>query len=300
MTLTQIHYYTSVIEHGSLSAAAARLHVSVSTVSQSIKELEKELDVVLLTRTSRGIIPTPAGKIFLERSAAVLKSEEDLMNTMREIASRAVTVTLGIPTITCDTIWPVLSRYIYQRCPGITVNIITTATNAELLRMLDEQKIDAIIAIHPPEKYQSYNILVLWPAPKLALIVSEKNWLAKKPSVTFEQVMDLPLVRHISDNKAAYLGPIYAQYGKTPRFIETCEQLSTMMGIVRNNVAATYLNTEIAKHYGGVKALFIPEQDSLNFYLIWSQRVKPSKSFLTFLGIINNLLLELDDLWEDA
>ena len=294
MTLMQLHYFKAICEFGSLSAAAEQIHIAPSTLSQCIKDLEDEFGVALMSRSNRGMTLTPDGIVFLEHANILLCAEKNLLHTMQDLSTNSFSITLGIPAITCDTIWPTLSQYIYAHCPGIKVNIITGTARDDLFRQLDAGEIDALIMIHPPEQIQSYNMLPLWPAPQLALVVSEHNALAKRDSVTFEDVVDLPLVRHVSDNKVNFLRALYAQHKKTPRFVETCEQLSTIMGLVRNDVAAAYLNTDIAQHYGGVKALLIPDQEEIYYYLIWSRMSKPHKPLLRFLNVINNLLLEND------
>ena len=250
MTLMQLRYFKETCDKGSVTDASSFLHVSVSTISQAIKELEAEFNIELLYRNNRGVAPTKEGELLLGYANEILQLEAHIVKTMREAAGEKTVINLGIPTISCDTIWPLLSKEIYQKCPGIKVNIITTMGNQELLKMLDDNRIDATIMIHPLDKdVASYNTLTLWPCPKLAFVVSEKNKLAKKKEVELKDVVNVNLVRHISDNKDTFLTELYKPYGKKPNFIETCEQLSTMMGMIRNDTAGSYINTEIAKHY---------------------------------------------------
>lgn len=60
-SLPQLHVFLTVARHRSFSAAARELGVSTSAVSQAVKHLEDQLRVVLLTRTTRRVMPpTPA------------------------------------------------------------------------------------------------------------------------------------------------------------------------------------------------------------------------------------------------
>ena len=54
MTLQQLRYLMAVAQQGSFNAAAARLFVSQSTLSISIKELEEELGIQIFLRSNRG------------------------------------------------------------------------------------------------------------------------------------------------------------------------------------------------------------------------------------------------------
>lgn len=74
MELRQIRFFVAACEEGSLSAAASRLHCTASGVSQQMSALEARLGIGLLERTRRGVVPTPAGQRFYERSLAILKA----------------------------------------------------------------------------------------------------------------------------------------------------------------------------------------------------------------------------------
>ena len=61
MELRQLRYFVKVAETLNFSEAARCLFVTQSTLSQQIKQLEQELDTVLLTRTSHSVSLTEAG-----------------------------------------------------------------------------------------------------------------------------------------------------------------------------------------------------------------------------------------------
>lgn len=56
--------FVKVVDLGSFTAAARQLHLSVSSVSQTIAKLEDELQVKLLNRSTRSIGLTEAGRIY--------------------------------------------------------------------------------------------------------------------------------------------------------------------------------------------------------------------------------------------
>lgn len=65
MTLQQLHYMITIAETGSLNKAAEVLYVAQSTLSGTIRELEKELDITIFNRNSRGVTLTSDGMEFL-------------------------------------------------------------------------------------------------------------------------------------------------------------------------------------------------------------------------------------------
>jgi DNA-binding transcriptional LysR family regulator len=63
--IRQLRYFVAVAERGSVSAAATELHLSQSSLSESVRRLELELGVALLERSSRGVALTAAGEALL-------------------------------------------------------------------------------------------------------------------------------------------------------------------------------------------------------------------------------------------
>lgn len=65
MTLTQLHYLITIAETKSLNKAAELLYVSQPSLTNAMKELEKELGLVLLYRGGKGVALTNDGAEFL-------------------------------------------------------------------------------------------------------------------------------------------------------------------------------------------------------------------------------------------
>jgi DNA-binding transcriptional LysR family regulator len=69
--------FIHVVETGSLTAAAKRLNVSKSVVSERITHLEQSLGIELLRRSARRVLPTEKGTAFYERARAILQQLEE-------------------------------------------------------------------------------------------------------------------------------------------------------------------------------------------------------------------------------
>ena len=72
VTLKQLHYFIAVAEELSFTRAALRLHLSQPSLSVQIRRLERDVGATLLTRTSRSVELTAAGRGFYEDARRLL------------------------------------------------------------------------------------------------------------------------------------------------------------------------------------------------------------------------------------
>ncbi|SOY89196.1 LysR family transcriptional regulator [Cupriavidus taiwanensis] len=79
----QLRTFVTVADSGSLSAAAPRLFLSQSSVSEQLRKLEERAGVPLLTRGRHGAQPTPAGQRLLEHARRILALHELALQELR-------------------------------------------------------------------------------------------------------------------------------------------------------------------------------------------------------------------------
>lgn len=84
MDLRHLRYYVAVAEELHFARAAERLHIEQSPLSRAIKDLEYDLDVQLLKRTTRSTELTWAGQVFLDQARCVLA-----MVTQAKVAAKS-------------------------------------------------------------------------------------------------------------------------------------------------------------------------------------------------------------------
>lgn len=75
--LDSLKAFTKVVQHGSFSEAARELRLSRSAVSKYVGELEQQLGVQLLVRTTRSVAATASGLAYYERAKAILADLEE-------------------------------------------------------------------------------------------------------------------------------------------------------------------------------------------------------------------------------
>jgi DNA-binding transcriptional LysR family regulator len=84
--LSVMNAYCRIVERGSLARAADDLGVSAALLSRELKLLEQSLGCVLLTRTTRAMSLTDAGRLYYEQSQAILDAVSHSEDRIRESA----------------------------------------------------------------------------------------------------------------------------------------------------------------------------------------------------------------------
>jgi DNA-binding transcriptional LysR family regulator len=124
MELRDLRAFETTVEVGSMTRAAERLHLVQSAVSQAVKRLERELELLLLERRPDGVRPTEAGVVLAEHARlianAVAHAERD-MNAFRELGRG--TVRVGVLYGAVPTILVPLLRAARDDLPGIELEI---------------------------------------------------------------------------------------------------------------------------------------------------------------------------------
>jgi DNA-binding transcriptional LysR family regulator len=87
--------FARVVEAGSFTKAAQTLHMSKTTVTQLIQQLEARLRVKLLHRTTRRLGVTPDGAVYYERVIRLLADMEDAENSLSSATMTPGTTTGG-------------------------------------------------------------------------------------------------------------------------------------------------------------------------------------------------------------
>ena len=143
--------FKEVAEAGNITAAAQTLFISQSAVSQSIKQLEAELQTRLFARNSRGVTLTADGRMLYEyvRSAmGLLETGEEKLSQSRDLQMGHLTIGAS-DTVTSQFLLPYLDRF-HRQYPAIHIQIISGRSH-KVLGLLQSGKVDIAFASTPQE-----------------------------------------------------------------------------------------------------------------------------------------------------
>jgi DNA-binding transcriptional LysR family regulator len=186
MELRQLVYFTSIAEHGSISAAARALHMSQPPLSYAIDQLEAEIGVKLFVRSVKGIVLTPAGQLFYQRANDILLRSDSAIREVSHIADRR-TFRIGLT----PTVIPVLARSLCQlekKDHSLQLEIHEGNTYA-LKEQLDDGTIDAAV-IRTPVNLQGCRYRKIMDEPMAAVFQKSR----KKKTIALKELSGIPLI----------------------------------------------------------------------------------------------------------
>src|ERR1700735_1826342 len=142
MELRHLRYFQAVAEFGSFTAAGRRLHISQSSISEQILDLENEIGGRLLDRTGRRVQLTPQGQIFLEGARKTLEAADSALDlTRRSMRGEVGTLSIGFFLWGSGGFFPRIIREYRRRRPGVRLSLMEMHA-AEQMPALEEGRID--------------------------------------------------------------------------------------------------------------------------------------------------------------
>ena len=143
--------FKEVAEVGNITAAAQALYISQSAVSQSIKQLEHDLQTRLFARNSRGVTLTAEGQMLYEyvRSAmGLLETGEEKLSQTRELQMGKLIIGAS-DTVTSQFLLPYLDSF-HKQHPAIHIQIVSGRSH-KVLGLLRSGKVDIAFASTPTD-----------------------------------------------------------------------------------------------------------------------------------------------------
>lgn len=260
MELRHLRYFVAVAEELHFGHAASRLNTSQPSLSQQVRNLERELKVELLARTKRHVELTPAGKAFLEEARGILAAAERAAGLAREAArSESRKLLIGISP---DTDWLFLGRALRlfaEHIPSVDVAFQNLTPEAQV-EALHEGRIDIGFVGLPLDAEG----LVTETTGRMRLVVAlpEKHPMARKNTLTLEELSKESYTlwpRHLSPGsydallavfRRAGFGPPIAMEGGLP-------STQTVLGMIAAGLTIALVDPAL-RQMAGPGVVFLP------------------------------------------
>ena len=192
MELRHLRYFIVVAEELHFARAAERLHIEQSPLSRAIKDLEHDLDVQLLERTTRSTRLTWAGQVFLDEAKRVL-SAVDQAKASAKAAATGYRGTLRIAL--SDGIDPVRLAALLAQCreeePDVEIRLFEVPL-AQQLKGLRDDLYDAGFS-QATDVGEDIVVQPVWSDPLVIAVPARHPLLARK-RIPLEELIRYPLV----------------------------------------------------------------------------------------------------------
>src|SRR5476649_2849311 len=187
-----LRLFVSVIEEGTIAAAAKREHIAAAAVSKRLSELEELLDAKLLTRTNKGITPTAAGMSLLFMARSALNNLNEIVVQMRDYSNGrrgSVHVLANISAVT--QFMPGLIKSFMDLYPLIHV-VLEEKESLAITKAVAENRAEIGIFTRLPHGAD----IEVFPfrSDRLVLLVPDDHTLAARESVRFGETLDYECV----------------------------------------------------------------------------------------------------------
>ena len=302
MTLQQLSYAIAISEAGSLNKASEVLYVSQPSLTESVKELEKELGISIFIRSGRGVTLTPEGSDFILYARQVINDYSELVE--RFDSSKNFKKKFGVSTQHYSFAVKAFvelvrdndtSRYELAIRETRTQEVISDVSNLKseigiiYLSEFNKRAIGKLLRaagleFHPLINCDAY--VYLWSGHPLA----------KKKSITFEDLKEYPCLSFEQGDSSFYYAEEILSTKDYSRIIKACDR-ATILNLMVGLNGYTLCSGIICEELNGDDYLAIPfkadEDDSeskMQIGYITRKNTVPSRLGKLYIEKINEYL----------
>lgn len=190
--LVDLRLLAAIAEAGSLSKAAASFPIALSAASNRLRQFEQRSGLTLFTRTADGMVPTPAGRLVLDRVSHVLAETEKLNDTLRDLSGqRRISLRLAGTTVANSTFLPPALGPFLADYPEIDLQLVERNSAEVLTAVLAGE---AEVGVFDGNLATGNVISLPFRHDKLVLVVPEAHALAASRSVQLKDALGYAFV----------------------------------------------------------------------------------------------------------
>ncbi|MET8327849.1 LysR family transcriptional regulator [Streptomyces sp. NPDC005181] len=190
-TLRQLAAYAAVARAASFTAAAAQLHISQSSLSRAVADLERQLGTQLLERDTRNVQLTAAGAEALRIAEQIVNSHRSGMKELeRFLLGESGTVAVAtLPSVAAVLLPEVISSFRKQQ-PQVAIQIMDGLEQSVVDRVLSGDA-DFAITTGEPSGQLEHRPLV---RDRFVAVLPQAHPLADRPQVSWEDLAREPFL----------------------------------------------------------------------------------------------------------
>lgn len=192
MELRQLRYFLKAAETLNFTDAAKQMYITQSTLSQQIKQLETELNVLLFDRIGKKVFLTEAGNEFLPFAKQTVGDADLAVQRIQDLQGiRTGKLRIGITYSLSFGLAPIILRFM-KEYPNIKLEVFYN-TAQELLQMLKNRYLDFVLSFSMAVMDEQVEETDLYEVP-LCAIVHLRHPLAFQKNISLKELKQYSLV----------------------------------------------------------------------------------------------------------
>ncbi|MBT9475160.1 LysR family transcriptional regulator [Polaromonas sp.] len=280
-TLRQLQYFTAVARTGQVSLAAIELHVTQSTMTAAIAELERVLGTLLFERSRSGMALTYEGHLFLQHANAVLEvADEAARHPFRDRSEVTGTLQLAASyTVLGYFLLPFVAKFQKQH-PGVRI-VPVEQDRAQIEASISAGELELAVALtsNIPD-LQRFERLPL-ARSRRQLWVAANHPLADVAQVALQDVMPFPYILPLVDEGDIAAMRYWEQAGLQPLTLLRTSSMEAVREMVALGLGVTILSDMVFRPWSleGRRIRTVPLKNAIpamEVGLIWLKSKKLS------------------------
>lgn len=269
MTLQQLHYFRVLAKIENYTKAAGILHIAQPSLSYSISQLEKELNIKLFERKGKKIKLSYPGELFLKYVEQSLDILDEGTIMLKSVADNSVgEVSLGFIYSIGSKFIPEMIKKFYENGSNRLIKFSLVQNFSEqLLRDLKNKKIQLAFCPTPNKNFKCVKIF----SQQLYLIVPKKHPFSQRKCIDISDLIDEPFVAlNKSSSLRNTVDDIFARYNCTPKIVFEAEECNAIISFVSLNFGISIVPEipSMDKHVNIVEICGMPLKREI--YLCWT------------------------------
>ncbi len=191
MGIEKLDYFVCAAKYRNFTRAARECGVAQSAISQQISSLEADMDCKLFKRNGRSVELTPQGEELFESARRIQNLYEQAVHRAKSVAfaKEEQQLCIGIPGLESASLLRSYLNKWKQAFPQMEVKLLRYSPEY-CRRELDQRLYDAILCCWTvQDEGKDYAYRELGSSP-LHVLISQGSPLAKRPGLSFEQILD--------------------------------------------------------------------------------------------------------------
>lgn len=281
ISLRQLKYFVEIVAAGSYTRASERLYIAQSALSRQIKELESDMDVLLLRRDAKQIELTQAGLAFHDKARKILDDVEQAISQARYIGKgergeirllHSSSVPLSPP------LGPGLND-VLQTFPGITLDISQASSELQALE-IEEGRADLGLARLPILRKHPHLLTLPLYEEKLVVAVALQHRLAQRQKIEIAELQEELFVSmpHRDRGGLSYLvAERCIAHGFFPKIARATSRKASLLSLVNANFGIAIVPDSMrAIAVSGVAFIDLAEADFRSEVVMMYRRDAPT------------------------